>query len=131
MKTSQVIIGLAASIGVLLIGWYLYMQQTPSYERTFKRGLKVGSSQSGKAGVKRVEAAKKPATKGPPAPAGAGTEVIPAKTPPAAAPAEGSAAPGTAEPAKAAPAQAAPAQAAPAEAPKAAPAESAKPATGK
>ena len=71
MKTSQVIIGLAASIGVLLIGWYLYMQQTPSYERTFKRGLKVGSSQSGKAGVKPVEAAKKPATKGAPAPAGA------------------------------------------------------------
>ena len=43
MKTSQVIIGLAASIGVLLIGWYLYMQQTPTYERTFRRGLEVRS----------------------------------------------------------------------------------------
>ena len=60
MNTSQVIIGLAASIGVLLIGWYLYMQQTPSYERTFKRGLEVQAVDSSKGVAMPVKAAPKP-----------------------------------------------------------------------
>ena len=98
MNTSQVIIGLAASIGVLLIGWYLYMQQTPSYERTFKRGLEVQAVDSSKGVAMPVKAAPKP-------------QPIPVKA--AAEPAKTGAATVTpkavAEPAQAAPAPAAPA----------------------
>lgn len=97
MNTSQVIIGLAASIGVLLIGWYLYMQQTPSYERTFKRGLEVQAVDSSKGAATPVKPAPKPQT-------------IPAKA--VDTPAKTGAAPempkAVAEPAQAAPAPAAP-----------------------
>ena len=39
MKTSHVVIVVAALAGVICLGTYLYMEQTPVYERTFQRGL--------------------------------------------------------------------------------------------
>ena len=39
MKTSHVVIVVAALAGVICLGIYLYMEQTPVYERTFQRGL--------------------------------------------------------------------------------------------
>ena len=39
MKPSHVVIVVAALAGVICLGIYLYMEQTPVYERTFQRGL--------------------------------------------------------------------------------------------
>ena len=39
MKPSHVVIVVAALAGVVCLGIYLYMEQTPVYERTFQRGL--------------------------------------------------------------------------------------------
>ena len=101
MKTSQVIIGLAASIGVLMIGWYLYMQQTPTYKRTFKRGLSTASQQAGKvppatktADTKPAKAVEKPGTtKTPSTPSAAPAAPTAAPAAPPAAPAAPTAAP--------------------------------------
>lgn len=42
MKPIHIIAGLGATLIVGLAGWYMYMQQTPSYERTYQRGLPPG-----------------------------------------------------------------------------------------
>ncbi|MCB9542233.1 MAG: hypothetical protein H6703_07290 [Myxococcales bacterium] len=39
MKPIHIVAGLGATLIVALAGWYMYMQQTPSYERTYTRGL--------------------------------------------------------------------------------------------
>ena len=108
MKTSQVIIGLAASIGVLMIGWYLYMQQTPTYKRTFKRGLSTASQQAGKvppatktADTKPAKAVEKPGTTKTPSTPSAAPTAAPAA--PTAAPAAPTAAPAAPTAAPAAP----------------------------
>ncbi len=39
MKPIHVIAGLGATAIVALAGWYMYMSSTPTYERTYERGL--------------------------------------------------------------------------------------------
>ena len=83
MKLSQVIIGIGAAAALGLLVWYLYMQESPNYERTQTRGLPTGLS-TGKGG-KTVKPktpktdVNKAATKAKPKPAPKPTEP-PAKT---------------------------------------------------
>lgn len=42
MKPIHIVAGLGATLIVGLAGWYMYMQQTPPYERTYNRGLPPG-----------------------------------------------------------------------------------------
>jgi hypothetical protein len=76
MKTSQILIGIGVALVLSLLAWQLYMVQTPSYKRTYQRGLSkefsVGKAQEkttgqGKASAKsRLEkGADAPAVKSP------------------------------------------------------------------
>jgi len=67
MKTSQLVIGIGVAICLGLLTWYLYMQQTPTYERTHERGLPpdLAAAKKAKNAKPAAKPAEKPKTKAP------------------------------------------------------------------